>query len=97
MNQVKIAVLGALGLALAAGNLAAQPAEGSGPRGPRPGMGHQGPPPEIVAQYDVNKDGKLDEQEHAAIRADIESGKLQPPAGGPRGPRGPKGPPAPQE
>jgi hypothetical protein len=47
-----------------------------------------GPPPELVAQYDANGDGKLDETEHAALRADMESGKISRPEG--RGPRGPR-------
>lgn len=47
-------------------------------------LGHgQGPhgalPPEILAKYDLNKDGKLDEKEHIAFAVDIASGKLQPP------------------
>jgi hypothetical protein len=43
-------------------------------------MGHHaGLPPEILAQYDTNKDGKLDETEHAAFAADIAAGKVQPP------------------
>lgn len=47
-------------------------------------------PQEVIDQYDGNKDGQLDETERAALRADIESGKLPPPALG-RGPRGPMG------
>jgi len=67
---------------------------------PRPRQGRQGerrglrtPPPEILAVYDANDDGKLDETEHAAVRADIESGKLERPrrGDGPRGGRGPRG------
>jgi len=45
----------------------------------------QGPPPEIVAKYDANQDGKLDETERAALHADIEAGKVPRPEGG-RGP-----------
>ena len=63
--------------------------------GPRPGGfggpdGPHGPPPkEILDKYDLNKDGKLDESEHAALRKDIEDGKIQPPPH----PRHPGGPP----
>ncbi len=46
-------------------------------------MGHHGHhaslPPEILARYDTNKDGKLDEKEHIALAADIVAGKVQPP------------------
>lgn len=50
-----------------------------------------GPPPqELLQKYDANQDGKLDDTERAAIRKDIEEGKLQPPPGMvPRGPRPP--------
>lgn len=47
-------------------------------------------PKEILDQYDANKDGQLDDTERAALRKDIESGKIPAPAGGP-GPRGPLG------
>ena len=43
------------------------------PHGPR---GDRQPPSELLEKYDVNKDGKLDETECAAIKADIEAGKL---------------------
>ncbi len=56
-----------------------------GGRGPGAGPRRQGPPPEIVAQYDTNQDGKLDETERAALHADIEAGKITRPEGG-RGP-----------
>ncbi len=39
------------------------------------------PPKEIMDKYDVNKDGKLDESERAALRADVEAGKIPPPPG----------------
>jgi hypothetical protein len=56
--------------------------------GPRPeGPGGFGPPKEILDKYDVNKDGKLDESERAALEKDIADGKLPaPPAGLPGGP-----------
>jgi len=38
-----------------------------------------GPPPEIVAKYDTDKDGKLSETERATLEADIAAGKLPPP------------------
>jgi hypothetical protein len=47
----------------------------------------KGPPPELVAQYDLNRDGTLDETEHAQLRADIQSGKIQPPHRKQRAPR----------
>ena len=56
-----------------------------GPRGQGPGQRRQGPPAEIVAKYDANQDGKLDETERAALHADIEAGKVTLPEGG-RGP-----------
>ena len=56
-----------------------------GPRGPRGhGPRRQGPPAEIVARYDANQDGQLDESERAALHADRETGKIARPEG--RGP-----------
>ena len=70
-----------------------------GPGGPRlPGElgragGPGGPqgrlPKDILDKYDVNKDGKLDESERAALHKDIEDGKIE------RPPRGPGAPPPP--
>lgn len=63
-----------------------------GPRGPG-GPGGPGNPEfdahhkEILGKHDANKDGKLDETERAAIKKDIEAGKLERPQGR-RGPRG---------
>jgi hypothetical protein len=56
------------------------------------GAGHPGgrmgpPPPEILARYDADKNGKLDDTERAALEKDIADGKLPPPRH--RGPRGP--------
>ncbi len=65
----------------------AAPTERRGPRGQGPGQRRQGPPAEIVAKYDTNQDGKLDETERAALHADIEAGKVTLPEGG-RGPGG---------
>ncbi len=68
------------------------------PPGPPPGRGPRGPggppahfPKEILAKYDLNKDGQLDESERSALHQDIQEGKIQPPrfGAGPRGPRGP--------
>lgn len=75
------------------GKIAPPPRPPRGRREMGAGMRRQ-PPPEILAAYDVNEDGKLDQAEHEAVRADIESGKLKPPhrGEGPRGPRGPHGP-----
>jgi Ca2+-binding EF-hand superfamily protein len=59
--------------------------------GGKAGMAQMGPPKEILDKYDLNKDGKLDETERAALEKDIADGTFQPPArmGGPRGMRGP--------
>jgi hypothetical protein len=69
--------------------------EGHGPgNGPGNGPRRQGPPPEVVAKYDANQDGQLDETERAALHADMEAGKIARPEG--RGPgNGPRrqGPP----
>lgn len=54
--------------------------------GPRPmrgpgfggGMRHG---PEVMAKYDTNNDGQLDEAERAVLHQDIEDGKVQPPPG----------------
>jgi len=87
-NINRVAFAGVLGLLLSSGALYGQPAQDQNrPGGRGPGGG---PPKEILEKYDLNHDGVLDEQEHAAIRADIESGKLQRPPG--RGPGGPGGP-----
>jgi hypothetical protein len=55
---------------------------GRGPRGDR-GPGRMGPPKEILDQYDVNKDGKLDDAERAALHADVQAGKVERPGRGP--------------
>jgi hypothetical protein len=71
------------------------PPGGAGPRGPGgPGGGPRPPlPKEILDKYDVNKDGKLDETERAALHKDIEAGLVQlPPGAGQHGPRGAGGP-----
>jgi hypothetical protein len=48
--------------------------------GPRPpGPGGLGLPKEILDKYDVNKDGKLDDTERAALEKDIADGKLPAP------------------
>lgn len=47
------------------------------------GRGHRPPSPEILAQYDLDKDGKLNETERAALKADIDAGKVTLPAGNP--------------
>lgn len=59
----------------------------------------EGPPPEMRAYhekalkvYDANNDGKLDEDERAILREDVEAGKFPPPPFGGRGDRGPRGP-----
>src|SRR5215472_13316925 len=58
--------------------------------GPRPaGPGGFGPPKEILDKYDVNKDGKLDDTERAALEKDIADGKLPAPPAGLQGGPGP--------
>ncbi len=59
----------------------ADPAPKHGPRGE--GHGHRPLPPEILAQYDLDKDGKLNEAERAALKADIDAGKVTLPQGNP--------------
>ena len=59
----------------------ADPAPKHGPRGE--GHGHRPLPPEILAQYDLDKDGKLNETERAALKADIDAGKVTLPKGNP--------------
>jgi Ca2+-binding EF-hand superfamily protein len=75
-----------------------------GPGGPGQPGGFRGPeksgapqrrlPKDLLDKYDLNKDGKLDESERAALHKDIEDGKISPPNHG-RGPGGPGGPPPP--
>lgn len=86
-NKFPLLTVGALA-ALFTLTLAA--ADGSAARGPRP-EGH-GPhlPPQLREQYDLNQDGKLDETERAALKADVDSGKLALPKGRPGGRPGEK-------
>ncbi len=85
-NIPRITALAAMAVLLNLGLQAEQPAGRRGPGGPG-GQHRMGPPPELVAQYDADGDGKLDETERAALHADIESGKIARPEG--RGPGGP--------
>lgn len=53
---------------------------GPGARGhekPEGGVSHAEEREKILATYDTNKDGKLDEKERAALRADVEAGKIE--------------------
>ena len=86
-NINRVALAAVMGLLLASGTVYGQQGQNQNRSG---GRGPGGPPQDILEKYDLNHDGVLDEQEHAAIRADIESGKLQRPPG--RGPGGPSGP-----
>ncbi len=94
MEHIKrLVFIGALGFCLARITAVAQPADpsaGPAPGGPprAPGMFLLG----LLDKYDVNHDGQLDAAELAALRKDIEEGKLPPPPGGRVG-RGPGGPP----
>lgn len=66
-----------------------------GPGGPGGGgHGHRPPSPEVLAKYDVNQDGKLDETERAQLEADIKSGAFVPPARLQHRPAGDDAPPA---
>lgn len=61
------------------------------PGGPKGGLG-RGPrqvPPEILQTYDVDKDGTLNESERAALKQDVQDGKVTPPRGRGNGPKGP--------
>ena len=74
----------------------------SDPAGQPPAQGigapRHGPPnpgqmiKNLLDKYDVNKDGILDQSEMAALRKDIDDGKIGPPGPGDRGPRGPGAP-----
>ena len=87
--QTRFAAVSAFAVVLSGTVLFAQPSPG--PRGPRAGRPEmQAHRQQILDKYDVNKDGQLDESERATLHADIEAGKVQPPAG--RGPRGPGAP-----
>ncbi len=77
---------------------------GDGQLGPReynpPPPMRDGKLPDELKPYDKNGDGKLDESERAAVKADVDSGKLKlppPPPGGPRGGPDGDGPGAPPE
>ncbi len=69
------------------------------PRGaPGRGFGAHKPPPEVLAKYDLDGDGVLNDAERAKLHADIKSGALKPPAppvGGPRHGKGKRPPPPP--
>ena len=80
--------LAALRQDIADGKIQLPPPPGApGPHGPG-GPWLERLPKEILDKYDVNKDGKLDETERAALRQDIADGKIQlppPPGPGPAG------------
>lgn len=59
-----------------AGNIELPKPEGRG----KGGRGREGPPQEIIAQFDVDGDGRLSQEEHEAVRAAIEAGEIDPPA-----------------
>jgi hypothetical protein len=59
------------------------PGRQDGMRGPH-GPGPRRLPPDLIARYDANNDGTLDDAERAALRADVAAGKVEIP---PRGPR----------
>jgi Ca2+-binding EF-hand superfamily protein len=52
-------------------------------------------PQDIIEKYDLNQDGKLDENERAELHKDIQDGKVLPPRIG-RGPRHDRERPSPQ-
>ncbi len=91
-------------IADAANSLLTLDKNGDGQLGPReynpPPPMRDGKLPDELKPYDKNGDGKLDESERAAVKADVDSGKLKlpppPPDGGPGGPDG-DGPGAPPQ
>jgi Ca2+-binding EF-hand superfamily protein len=103
LDTDKDGTISASEIAAAATSLLKLDKNGDGQLGPReynpPPPKRDGGLPEELKPYDKNGDGKLDESERSAVKADIDSGKLQlpppPPGGGPGGPdgEGPDGPP----
>jgi hypothetical protein len=88
MKTQQLAMIGALALIIA-GTAWAQ----ENPDNPPPPRPHRfGPPPRaILDKYDVNKDGKLDQDERALLHKDVTDGNVPPtrfgPPGRPPGPR----------
>lgn len=85
MKNKMILLTAAAVLAALTTQLSAQPGPGRG------GRFHRGAPEdaadlsekrkELIEKYDASKDGQLDESERAALRADIQSGKVEVPPG----------------
>src|SRR5436190_17717520 len=92
----KLALVAALGLTLAGVSAHAQndSAGQPPPGGPPPGPPRIGAVlKDLLAKYDANNDGQLDQTELATLRKDIDDGKIAPPGGlRGRGPGGPGGP-----
>ena len=59
-----------------------------GPQGPRRGMMDPERQKQMLEKFDTDKDGKLSEEEHKAMREEFMKNRPQ----GPRGPRGHHGP-----
>ena len=101
-HKNKLALMVAMGVALGSLGAYAQP-DGSDASGPPPGGPHGRPNPgmlllSLLDKYDTNHDGVLDATELAALKKDIQDGKIQPP-GRSRGPgdgdsAGPRQPPS---
>ena len=88
--HTKLVLLLTLGLSLAGAGAFAQSDNGAPPPGQPPG---RRPPPigqvllELLNKYDANHDGTLDQTEMAALKQDIQDGKIQPRGGPPRLPK----------
>jgi hypothetical protein len=91
---IKLAMIGALSVLAGAGTFAqTSPGENSSAGTSQDRPGPNGPGLEthrkvLLEKYDVNKDGKLDDTECAALGKDVYEGKLPPPGRGARGPGG---------
>lgn len=88
--QNKLVLLLTLGLSLAGAGALAQ-SENSAPPPGQPGPGRRPPIGQVLLdvlnKYDVNHDGTLDQTEMAALKQDIQDGKIQPRGGRPRLPK----------
>jgi hypothetical protein len=82
-TQLKSIMIATATLALAGVALQAQSSDAPGHRGgPRPESAEmKANRAEILKKYDANGNGRLDPEERAAFRQDVEDGKIQPPPG----------------
>lgn len=91
-TKTKLASLLVLGLTLAGASTYAQSDNGAPPPQQPPGPGHRPPPigqvlMDVLNKYDTNHDGALDQNEMAALKQDIQDGKIQPRGAPPRLPK----------